>query len=473
MGRRRGAGERMDLTPDVDVLDGPRERLDARGGHERRPGASERRGDVVAGFEHRVGAELGREASSGLERCTTATRAPAAWSAHIPMIPRVPAPTTTATSSPATSSIATACRQHASGSIEGARSNGNRDKPARRSTRRARRRAGCRCPRDRGNGSPGPSARCAPTATHVFGCTPTSVPSSRTPATSWTGILGVGVPWSPTVGRWRRSRPPDADGHLVGRRLRLPHVERRPAADLRSARPSSRSLPWIARRAASPDARLASTPGRCRATRDDAARLREQEDDGMNGLSGRVALVTGASGGIGAAVARSLAGRVSGSGWPAERRDLGSTARSSVRRPRPCRGRGVRRTDRRPLREARHRDRQRGGLRPVPRARSGPPGGDDRHQREGDHLHDPRGAAAPAGERRGRHRHDRIGGGPSRPAVRGGLLRVEVRAGRVHAPWTTSSDRRASGARTCAPEAWRPSSRWAGVERPRCPSSPG
>jgi NADP-dependent 3-hydroxy acid dehydrogenase YdfG len=35
--------------------------------------------------------------------------------------------------------------------------------------------------------------------------------------------------------------------------------------------------------------------------------LREQEDDGMNGLSGSVALVTGASGGIGAAVARSLA----------------------------------------------------------------------------------------------------------------------------------------------------------------------
>lgn len=35
--------------------------------------------------------------------------------------------------------------------------------------------------------------------------------------------------------------------------------------------------------------------------------MREQEDDGMNGLSGRVALVTGASGGIGAAVARSLA----------------------------------------------------------------------------------------------------------------------------------------------------------------------
>jgi NADP-dependent 3-hydroxy acid dehydrogenase YdfG len=35
--------------------------------------------------------------------------------------------------------------------------------------------------------------------------------------------------------------------------------------------------------------------------------LREQEDDGMNGLSESVALVTGASGGIGAAVARSLA----------------------------------------------------------------------------------------------------------------------------------------------------------------------
>ena len=38
----------------------------ARGGHERRGGeGSERRGDVVSGFEHRVGAELGREASSG------------------------------------------------------------------------------------------------------------------------------------------------------------------------------------------------------------------------------------------------------------------------------------------------------------------------------------------------------------------------------------------------------------------------
>ena len=45
----RGAGERVDPPPDVDVLDRPRERLDARCGHERRDGrGSERRGDVVA-----------------------------------------------------------------------------------------------------------------------------------------------------------------------------------------------------------------------------------------------------------------------------------------------------------------------------------------------------------------------------------------------------------------------------------------
>ena len=40
-----------------------------------------------------------------------------------------------------------------------------------------------------------PSAHDAHRPQPTFGCTPTAVPSSRTPATSWPGILGAGVPW--------------------------------------------------------------------------------------------------------------------------------------------------------------------------------------------------------------------------------------------------------------------------------------
>ena len=68
---------------------------------------------------------------------------------------------------------------------------------------------------------------------------------------------------------------------------------------------------------------------------------------------------------------------------------------------------------------------------------------------------------------------DRFGGGASRPAVRGGTAPRSSRRWGSRVLWTTSSDRRASRARTCVPAAWRPSSRWAGVERPRCLSLAG
>ena len=63
-------------------------------------------------------------------------------------------------------------------------------------------------------------------------------------------------------------------------------------------------------------------------------------------------------------------------------------------------------------------------------------------------------------EERGRHRHARLGGGTTRPSVRGRLLRVEVRAGRARrARSTTSFASTASAARTSAPAASRPTSR--------------
>ena len=73
-----------------------------------------------------------------------------------------------------------------------------------------------------------------------------------------------------------------------------------------------------------------------------------------------------------------------------------------------------------------------------------------------------------------RHRDDRQRGGPPRPAVRGRLLRVQVRAGRPRrARSTTSCASKASAARTCARAAWPPTSRWATVARRRCRSWPG
>lgn len=116
------------------------------------------------------------------------------------MIPSVPAPTTTATSSLVTSSSATAWRQQASGSIEGARSNG---KPSSGTAWCSGTTIHSARPPSRwipmstwsGHRFSSPSAHDAHRPQPTFGCRPTSVPSSRTPATSWPGILGVGVPW--------------------------------------------------------------------------------------------------------------------------------------------------------------------------------------------------------------------------------------------------------------------------------------
>src|SRR4029453_9867426 len=87
------------------------------------------------------------------------------------------------------------------------------------------------------------------------------------------------------------------------------------------------------------------------------------------------------------------------------------------------------------LRTARHPRRERGRRRlwSLPRARTRLPRRDDRRQREGHALRRARRPAASARERRGGHRHARVGSGPPWYSLRGRLLLLEVRSGRVHA----------------------------------------
>ena len=116
-------------------------------------------------------------------------------------------------------------------------------------------------------------------------------------------------------------------------------------------------------------------------------------------LEGKVALVTGASGGIGAAVARKLHDAGASVGLLSRRGDdlglergLGLTCdvrdRAAVA-PRP--------SGRRALRPPRRGDRERGrrGLRAVPRPRPGAARGDDRREPEGHALHGGGDAAPP------------------------------------------------------------------------------
>ena len=264
------------------------------------------------------------------------------------------------------------------------------------------------------------------------------------------------------------ARPPArADRRRGGRRLR------RGAARRRRARASS---PTPARRSA----RCVRVPRSDRARARLARRLRASGyarfralypalrplEDAHDALEGKVAVITGASRGIGAAVARALAtsgvklGLASRSGDDLGLDGVGRAAAATCATATQLDG--ARRRDGRALRRHRHRrrERRRRRVRPVPRPLARAPRRDDRRQPQGHDLRGTRGAAAPARERRGRHRHARLRGGAARAAVRGRLLRVEVRAGRLHARARPRAARAAaSAARTSAPAASRPTSR--------------
>ena len=158
----------------------------------------------------------------------------------------------------------------------------------------------------------------------------------------------------------------------------------------------------------------------------------------MPPLDGRVALVTGASGGIGAAVARSLHDAGASVGLLSRRgEDLGLerglgiacdvSDRAAVER---ATAEVVERFGAPPHRGG---ERGRGLLRPVPRARPRRPRGHDRREPQGHALH--RGRRAPPPDRvgRGRLRLARERRRRARVPGRGRLQRVEVRAGRLHA----------------------------------------
>ena len=168
-------------------------------------------------------------------------------------------------------------------------------------------------------------------------------------------------------------------------------------------------------------------------------RPREREGESpMTSLEGKVAVVTGASRGIGASVARMLADRGVRLGLASRSGDdLGLPA--AVARPTDVRDRAqltaLVERDRRAPRRPRHRrrERRRRRLRAVRRSRPGPRRRDDRRQRPWRRQHGRGVRAAPHRTRRRRFRLGRLRGRPPRPAVRGGVLRLEVRPGRVHA----------------------------------------
>ena len=197
---------------------------------------------------------------------------------------------------------------------------------------------------------------------------------------------------------------------------------------------------------------------------------------GMNGLSGRVALVTGASGGIGAAVARSLAdqgvrlGLASRSGG-----DLGIDGSIAT----ACDIRDAAAVDALVERVV-----GAFGQLDLVIANAGVGAYGPFLELDPGHLEEmiDTNVKGTRSARRCRTCWRATGRTSSRSRRRRGVAasrsrrstaRRSSRRSDSRAPWTTSSGRGASGARTCAPEVWRPSSRWAGVERPRCPSSPG
>ena len=211
------------------------------------------------------------------------------------------------------------------------------------------------------------------------------------------------------------------------------------------------------------------------------SRPRHAEGAEMNDFAGKVAVVTGASRGIGAAVAHALHERGASLGLASRSGDdlgLERVARAADRRPRPRAGAGARRRDGRAVRRDRHRrrERRRRRVRPARRAARRPPRRDDRHERQGRALRRRGDGPAPDRARRRRLRLGRLRGRPSRSPERGRLLRVEVRAGRASpGRSTTSCARTGSAAPTSARAACTPTSRSATtVAAPTgCRRSPG
>ena len=200
----------------------------------------------------------------------------------------------------------------------------------------------------------------------------------------------------------------------------------------------------------------------------------------MSAVEGRVALVTGASSGIGAATARALAAGGAHVALASRRGgDLGIEGALAH----SC--------------DVRDSAAGRGGWWPHAWSGSaaldilvvnagvgaygdfldlkpGVAGRDDRHQRQGLALHDPRRAAAPARELLGRPGGGRVDRRPARrPRARRSTPRPSLPRSASCARSTTSCSAAACAARSSRPAASRPSSRWAAAANPDDPDLAG